>query len=103
MCSSDLYWFPLCGIDFIDFLRHIIEKYSLGMFNDQTPGEDKNDLIALRRSMALLIDANTYREDFERYKIIFNTLISLQSPENKNFSIEDMNDLISNEFNRRMK
>lgn len=98
-----LYWFPLCGIDFIDFLRHIIEKYSLGMFNDQTPGEDKNDLIALRRSMALLIDANTYREDFERYKIIFNTLISLQSPENKNFSIEDMNDLVGNEFVRRMK
>lgn len=53
--------------------------------------------------MALLIDANTYREDFERYKIIFNTLISLQSPENKNFSIEDMNDLVGNEFVRRMK
>lgn len=44
-----LYWFPLYGIDFIDFLRHIIEKYSLGMFNDQTPGEDKNDLIALKK------------------------------------------------------
>lgn len=98
-----LYCLPLCGIDFIDFLRHIIEKYSLGMFCDQIPEENKNDLIALRSLMVVLIDANTYSEDFERYKIIFNMLISLQSPENKNFSIEDMNDLVGNEFNRRMR
>lgn len=98
-----LYCLPLCGIDFIDFLRHIIEKYSLGMFCDQIPEENKNDLIALRSLMVVLIDANTYIEDFERYKIIFNMLISLQSPENKNFSIEDMNDLVGNEFNRRMR
>lgn len=98
-----LYCLPLCGIDFIDFLRHIIEKYSLGMFCDQIPEENKNDLIALRSLMVVLIDANTYSEDFERYKIIFNMLISLQSPENKNFSIEDMNDLVGNEFIRRMK
>lgn len=101
-----LYGIHLCRINFIDFLRHIIEKYSLGMFSDQMSEENKNDLIALRRLIALLIDANTYSEDFERYKTIFGTLNSLQSPENKNFSFEDMNDLVSNElaeFIGRMK
>lgn len=91
-----LYGIHLYRMSFIDFLLHIIEKYSLGMFSDQMSEENKNDLISLRRLIALLIDANTYSEDFERYKIIFDTLNTLQSPENKNFSIEDMNDLVSN-------
>lgn len=103
---TSLYGIHLYRMNFIDFLRHIIEKYSLGMFSDQMSKENKNDLISLRRLIALLIDANTYSEDFERYKIIFDTINSLQSPENKNFSIEDMNDLVSNKWNefiRRMK
>ena len=93
-----LYGIHLCKMGFIDFLFHITEKYSLGMFSSQIPEENKNDLIALKSLIALLIDANTYSEDFERYKIIFNTLNSLQSLENKNFSIEDMNDLVSNKL-----
>lgn len=102
---TSLYGIHLCRMSFIEFLGHIIEKYSLGMFSDQMSEENKNDLITLRRLIALLIYANTYSGDFERYKIIFDTLNSLQSPENKNFSIEDMNDLVSNEldeFIRRM-
>lgn len=93
---TSLYGIHLFRIAFIEVLQETIEKYSLGIFNDQTPEEDRNDLIALRSLIALLLDADTYSEDFERYKIIFNTLNSLQSPENKNFSFEDMNKLVSN-------
>ena len=102
---TSLYGIHLYRMSFIEFLGYIIEKYSIGMFSDQMSEENKNDLITLRRLIALLIYANTYSGDFERYKIIFDTLNSLQSPENKNFSIEDMNNLVSNEldeFIRRM-
>ena len=101
-----LYGIHLYRMSFIEFLGYIIEKYSIGMFSDQMSEENKNNLIALRNLASLVIDANSSSEDFERYKIIFGVLNSLQSPENKNFSIEDMNDLVSNEldeFIRRMK
>lgn len=103
---TSLYGIHLYRMSFIEFLGYIIEKYSIGMFSDQMSEENKNDLIALRNLASLVIDANTSSEDFERYKIIFGVLDSLQFPENKNFSIEDMNDLVSNEldeFMRRMK
>lgn len=103
---TSLYGIHLFRMSFIEFLGYIIEKYSIGMFSDQMSEENKNDLIALRNLISLLIDANTSSEDFEHYKIIFDILNSLQSSENKNFSIEDMNDLVSNEldeFIRRMK
>lgn len=103
---TSLYGIHLYRMSFIEFLGYIIEKYSIGMFSDQMSEENKNDLIALRNLASLLIDANTSSENFERYKIIFGVLDSLQFPENKNFSIEDMNDLVSNEldeFKRRMK
>lgn len=103
---TSLYGIHLYRMSFIEFLGYIIEKYSIGMFSDQMSEENKNDLIALRNLASLLIDANTSSENFERYKIIFGVLDSLQFPENKNFSIEDMNDLVSNEldeFIRRMK
>lgn len=103
---TSLYGIHLYRMSFIEFLGYIIEKYSIGMFSDQMSEENKNDLIALRNLASLVIDANTSSEDFERYKIIFHVLNSLQSPENKNFSIEDMNNLVSNEldeFIRRMK
>lgn len=103
---TSLYGIHLYRMSFIEFLGYIIEKYSIGMFSDQMSEENKNDLIVLRNLVSLVIDANTSSEDFERYNIIFDTLNSLQSPENKNFSIEDMNNLVSNEldeFIRRMK
>ena len=95
-----LYGIYLHKIIFREALAYIINKYSLNISNplDQNHEENKNDLIALRSLLALLIDSDNYIEDFIRSNTIFDILNSLQTPELKNFSFEDMNDLVDNKL-----
>lgn len=85
---------------FKKILLHIIEKYTfIYLYDDQNPEETKNDVITLKRLLAMTIDADIYNKDYENDIITIFSKINFIKIQKKSISFEDINVWINHQLN----